>query len=359
MDVSIVLNFYPRRPVGGMKVIHEYANYLAGHGHNVTLYYEYSENDIAAKYYLPIWAKLKLMEYRIELKPMSWFPLNKRIKRVAIKKINDSEIKNADIVIATAVETAMSVVKLSDLKGKKVYIIQDFENWYVSDSDVYKTYSQGMTNIVVAKWLKRIVDTYSKTPAIMISNSINTDIFNVGNPIENRRNHTIAFHYRKAAHKGCQYAIETLKLLQRLYSDLHVYVISIDDKPEGLPDSCEYFKNITPQKVADINNKSQVFMCSSIVEGFGLPGLEAMACGCALVSTEYKGVLEYAVNGENALLSPIRDAQSMANNVIKLFDDTVLREKLVQKGLHTAQERSLDKTGAKFEKILTKLIGEN
>lgn len=95
-------------------------------------------------------------------------------------------------------------------------------------------------------------------------------------------------------------------------------------------------------------------MCSSLEEGFGLPGLEAMACGCALVSTSYKGVLEYAIDSVNALLSPIKDAKSMADNVERLFENEILRKRITKNGIKTGIERSLDKSAKKFESALTK-----
>ena len=100
-------------------------------------------------------------------------------------------------------------------------------------------------------------------------------------------------------------------------------------------------------------------MCSSIEEGFGLPGLEAMACGCALVSTEYKGVREYAIDGKNSLLSKIRNPQDMAENIKKIFDDEELRMKIVKNGIETAKERSLELAGEKFEKVLIGVFKQN
>ena len=58
-----------------------------------------------------------------------------------------------------------------------------------------------------------------------------------------------------------------------------------------------------------------------------------MACGCALVSTEYQGVLEYGINNKNALLSPIKDSVAMVENVCKLFENDDLYNSIVQSGI--------------------------
>lgn len=119
-----------------------------------------------------------------------------------------------------------------------------------------------------------------------------------------------------------------------------------------MPKCCEFMKDLSPKEVAMINNKARVFMCSSVEEGFGLPGLEAMACGCALASSEYCGVLEYAVDGKNALLSPVKNPEKMADNIIKLFENTALYQRIVREGIETAKQRSLEIAGDKFEKTL-------
>lgn len=49
-------------------------------------------------------------------------------------------------------------------------------------------------------------------------------------------------------------------------------------------------------KVAEILSKSAIFISTSLYEGFGLPPLEAMACGCAVVGFHGGGGLEYASN---------------------------------------------------------------
>ena len=107
-----------------------------------------------------------------------------------------------------------------------------------------------------------------------------------------------------------------------------------------------------------MNNRSEVFICSTIDEGFGLPGLEAMACGCAECSTDYTGVHEYVVDGYNALLSSIRDPQAMADNVSRLFDDDELRNQIVANGIKTGKEKSVDNSYKKFKSVLEETIKE-
>ena len=88
-------------------------------------------------------------------------------------------------------------------------------------------------------------------------------------------------------------------------------------------------------------------------EGYGLTGLEAMACGTALVSTSYKGVLEYASDGMNALLSPVKDVNGLVRNVQRLFDDDDLRIRIARNGVESVRKNlNWEKAVDKFESVI-------
>lgn len=344
MNIVFILPGIPGSATGGSKVVYEYSNWLSKKGYDVEIDYYHTK-----KY--SNWLKDCLWRMNLTVKAKfvepKWFTLDSKIKKKVVYKTSNAG-NSVDAVIATAIETVDIVRKYRN--EKKFYFIQDFENWNYSDEEVYATYNLGMTNIVVAKWLKDIVDQHSKIPAQLVSNCINTDVFFDRNL--DRKKHSIVFHYRSAEHKGAQYAFAVIEKLKEKYADLVVDVISIEDEPDFLPDYCRFHRKITAEEVAEINSKTEVFMCTTIVEGFGLPGLEAMACGCAVASTSYLGSLEYAVDGKNALLSPVRDVVAMVENVIRLFEDDELRNRIAQNGVETGKNRSLEKSAREFEKVL-------
>ena len=70
----------------------------------------------------------------------NWYKLNKNISQIAVKNYNEKYIRNADVSIATAVSTAYPVYKLSEEKGKKFYLIQDYEKWRRKNRLVYADY---------------------------------------------------------------------------------------------------------------------------------------------------------------------------------------------------------------------------
>ena len=78
---------------------------------------------------------------------------------------------------------------------------------------------------------------------------------------------------------------------------------------------------------------SRVFAVGSWYEGFGQPGLEALACGVPLVTTDNGGCREYAAHEETALVVPPQDPEAMADAIGRLLDDRDLSTKLALNGL--------------------------
>lgn len=347
MKINFILHDYTKSPNGGTKVVYEYSRYLSEKGHDVCIYYNWKYK----KKMLPIFV-CKILSNFVVKYWKNWFLFDKNTKRENVYSIHDANIRDADAVIATDIRTAVPVSQLSHVKGRKFYLIQDFENWDFDDEYVLNTYKLGMKNIVVSKWLKDVVESNSDTAAYLLSNSIDSSIFNINKSVGERLEHTITFHYRSGAYKGCKYAIDVVKRMKDKYPDLNVAVVGREERPQDLPDFCQYYRNISPAEVAAINNNSTVFLCTSVKEGFGLPGLEAMACGCNLVSTNYEGVREYAIDGINSLLVDIGDVDALCASIENLFENRLLSERLREMAIKTASERTIATVGKKLEEIL-------
>jgi glycosyltransferase involved in cell wall biosynthesis len=103
-------------------------------------------------------------------------------------------------------------------------------------------------------------------------------------------------------------------------------------KPADLPGWISYQGNVSEESLVAIYNSSSIFLCSSAAEGFALPPAEAMACGCAVVSTDCGGNREYAVHDVTALLSPPRDPEALAMNLLRVLEDDGVRIRLASEG---------------------------
>jgi hypothetical protein len=69
-----------------------------------------------------------------------------------------------------------------------------------------------------------------------------------------------------------------------------------------------------------------------------MPAMEAMACRCALATTNTGGCLDYAINEQTALVSPTRNADGLSQNLIRLLDDEILLQTLSENGCRKISE---------------------
>ena len=103
-----------------------------------------------------------------------------------------------------------------------------------------------------------------------------------------------------------------------------------------------------------IYNSATVFVMPSVYEGFGLPVIEAMQCGCPVVTTKGGSLSEVA--GEAAIYVDGYDVQNIANGIGEVFFSNELREELSQKGLEQAKKFSWKHTAKKTIEVYEKVI---
>jgi glycosyltransferase involved in cell wall biosynthesis len=111
--------------------------------------------------------------------------------------------------------------------------------------------------------------------------------------------------------------------------------------------------------VNEIYNRSRIFLCSSRVEGFGLPSVEAMACGATLVTTSNGGSDDFAIHEETALVCEPDDITAMADNVERLLRDDELRIRLAKQGMEYVREKfDWDVSAEKLETFLNEYAAD-
>jgi glycosyltransferase involved in cell wall biosynthesis len=350
MKITFLVNNPSRHPFGGYKIIYLYANKLINNGHKVNILYHY--DNPFNNYKMPNILRTFLCYILVKIGP-TWFKLSPKVKQKCIKQVDDNTIPDADAIIATAVDTPQLIRYLSTYKGKKFYFIQHFENWVYDDQKVLDTYNLGFTNIVIAKWLKNIVDEETGRESTYIPNGIDSDVFHVEYEIKNRNPFSIAMLYHDKEWKGSSDGLEVIYKLKNEYPKLTVYMFGVPKRPVNLPNWISYTKDASQKQLKRIYNSSAIFICSSWSEGFGLTGAESMACGCALVSTDTEGVREYAVDKVNSLLCQPRDIDNLYLNVKSLIYNDELRIKLAVKGANDIKEYlSLNNSANLFEMAL-------
>jgi glycosyltransferase involved in cell wall biosynthesis len=101
-----------------------------------------------------------------------------------------------------------------------------------------------------------------------------------------------------------------------------------------------------------------VFALPSHREGFPRAPMEASAMGVPCVLTNIRGCREAVVNNRNGLLTPLRDAQALADAILDLLDDPKKARRVGEQGRVMAVERFdeqlvLEKVKAEYARLLS------
>lgn len=103
--------------------------------------------------------------------------------------------------------------------------------------------------------------------------------------------------------------------------------------------------------------KADVFILSSLYEGFGNVLVEAMACGTPIVSTCCpSGPPEIITDEVNGLLVPVGDVDAMAKAIFRLLKDETLRKHLVEAGKNRAKDFRVEKMVAEYENVFENIF---
>jgi glycosyltransferase involved in cell wall biosynthesis len=91
-----------------------------------------------------------------------------------------------------------------------------------------------------------------------------------------------------------------------------------------------------------VYNLADVFVYPSLYEGFGLPPLEAMACGTPVITTAVSSLPEHV--GDAGILIPPQDEEALFQALVKVLQDPDLRGELSRKGPERAAQYSWNRT---------------
>ena len=302
---------------GGHKIVFEHLKGLTDRGHDCELYFVKNKHP---------WfegSNFKLSEFN---------SLGSLIKHLT---------KNKDAVkVATVWTTAFWVAK----GGGGYYLIFSIPTpHYPAKSAkirVLKTYKLGLHHIV------QNVSAYTILKYIWEVKVTRTEIIavdhNVFKPLGiDKKPGTGLYCYRSAPMKNPKMMAGTMGIMK----DFKLYSYG----KEHCPFASDSFAGISDTKVAEIMNQSEVFISTSIHEGFCLPLLEAMACGTPVITTQSIGNEVFCIDGVNCLI--VENSFDLKKAIIKILTDNDLANSLSVNGIETANNYQWDKVIDRLEKL--------
>ncbi|MBV1735321.1 MAG: glycosyltransferase family 4 protein [Candidatus Desulforudis sp.] len=337
--------------------MYEYANQLVARGHEVIVVHPRRlPNWNLPSPNLYRWFRRKVGHLRnIVLKPkVEWQPIDRRVQMLYVPEPTARYVPDADVVFATAWQTAELVSRYLQTKGRKFYLVQDFDSFFGSKERLEATWREQFKMVIISHWLfEKVVSVVGRREGMtVIPDGINHQNFRLLNDIISRPKR-VAMMYSQAGYKAPEDGLKTLEICRDKFREFQVIIFGPSSKPERLPFWIEYKANVDNEMLVRLYNSASIFLSSSVAEGFSLPPAEAMACGCAVVATDSGGIREYADHGKTALLSPPRDPEALAKNLLRILKDDNLRIQLARAGHERIKEFTWDRSTDLLEQFLS------
>lgn len=283
---------------------------------------------------LPVFSKYKKVVTVHDLTPLV-FPdhFKSGIKGKIKWQIQKLALKSADAIITDSESSKKDIIKYAGInldRVKVVYLAAGKEfNRYKSEDvrckkmiEKYRLPEKFALYVGDATWnknLPKLIEAVSKTniPLVMVGKALIDRVIDVGNPW-NR---------------------DLVRIQELVAKNKDVFRLGF----------------VSQEDLISLYNAATLFIMPSIYEGFGLPILEAMSCGCSVVASK-GGSLAEVVGAAGRYVDPY-DINSIAGGINEVFNNLDLQKKLSQKGLEQAKKftwkSTADKTMGVYKGVIT------
>jgi len=125
----------------------------------------------------------------------------------------------------------------------------------------------------------------------------------------------------------------------------------------GITQDVIFVEHTSGLDLAHYYSSASLLAYPTLYEGFGLPPLEAMACGCPVVTSDTSSLPE--VVGKAGIMVDPYDIDGLAQAMKQVLTDDKLRDDMVRKGLEQAKRFSWEETARKTQEVYDKVAEQN
>lgn len=402
MKITFVVPFITL--TGGIKGVYEYANKLQERGHQVTIVHPLIPMKLGAEWHNTRKLASQVLDLLGNIKRgnrVDWFQLNASLKRALYfpekYRIPPLEryVPDGDVVVATAWPTAYFVNNLSQKKGEKFYYIQHYESVEVwSESKLWDeakeieedpirlplavvnrdtshlrfhkhrekvdgTYKLPLHKITISSWLKALLEEkFGQRVEALINCGINGEEFFNEHKQYNESKRVLMLHHT-AKWKGVEDGLKAFEIAKERHPEIQLVMFGVYPPDPNTPSHAEFHHNISNDDLRKLYCSCDIFVCPSWVEGWPAPPMEAMACKCALVTTNVGWIPEYVAPGKTALVSPPRAPELLAKNIIMLLEDESLLRSISEAGCELSRNFTWDKATDELEQLFKDVLNRH
>ncbi len=303
---------------GGVRIGLNYAQLLSEMGHDVTVI---TITKVT-------WRRVLSNAIRYKIKWYKGF----KPKVLKVDSFSEDNIPDADIIIGCDFASSDDMNKYSSKKGKKIqFIMHDERLYHGKKEEVEKSYSFKNNKITISKWLQGVIKTDFNQDSLHLLTPVDYNLFHKVDIKKNKDEVRILMLHHIYDWKGVKEGMEAIEYIKSKYKNIKLVLFGVrSEKPDI--DCDEYHYNMSQDKLAGLYAGCDIFLCPSWYEGLGMPAMEAMACGSAVVTFDTGGSRDYAFDGKTAFVAKHRDIEDLKKKLELAVTDVKLRQEIAERG---------------------------
>lgn len=358
MRVTFVLPYAGM--AGGSRVLAIYADRLRRRGHQVTVV---SIPQARRSFLGKVKSLVRGRGWPKESEPshFSGVSVPHQVLETA-RPVEDDDVPDADVVLATFWRTGPWVAALSPRKGAKAILLQGYETSPGREEPaIDAVWRLPLHKIVISKWLVELArDRFGDSNVHHVPNSVDMEQFHA--PARGKQaTPTVGMLYATLHLKGIDVSLVALERVRKHVGNLRVVAFGAErvSAELPLPEWVEFHYRPAQDEIRRLYGQCDVWLCGSRREGFHLPPLEAMACRCPVVSTRVGGPLDTVQEGVNGFLVNVEDSAGLADRLVRVLTlGEAEWSRMSETALATAIRYTWDDATDLLESALRDVIGE-
>jgi len=239
-------------------------------------------------------------------------------EHLIIKK--ESQIPDADIIIATGIKTVKHVDSLPKRCGLKLHWIRGHETWMIPENKIIEIYKKSRCiKIVNSLWLKDFMNKLGEKSYIV----------RPGNDFENFENLNVRnksrivlgglHNFRHKKIKRMSWIFDTFEILRYEFSNLELHMFGNDNPSSSL--ITKYVKAPYINQKNKFFNHVDLWLAPTSQEGLHIVPQEAILCGCIVIGTTAKmaGLQDYLIHKKTGFVS-----ENNFNNFVNVIRSVII-----------------------------------
>jgi glycosyltransferase involved in cell wall biosynthesis len=278
-----------------------------------------------------------------------------RIKLKRVPELTPSSLPSADFILPNFYTTVDPAWRSQ--KGRVVRLSLGYEPLWVPDSETAKqTYLIGAPILSISQWHRQLILQETGLNSTIISAGVDRANFHPYPKRSGQTGRKNIFYVMRDPASGYTWkgGNDFIKAITRLKNQLDFELtLTLPDSANFTPPlPCRTTTASTDQMLGQLYGEADLFVYSSYFEAFGLPPLESMACGTAVVTSDCGGNRDYTRNGENCLVVPPSDIDQLTGAMYRLLTNDSERQRLAASSLAFSQAWTWQRTADQVEAFL-------